>query len=54
MVRVSICVFISCASNKTRDNGVERSRGLSVGLFVVSIKELANSEGENVGERKVS
>lgn len=54
VVRVSIWVFISCASNRTRDKGVDRSSGVSVGLLVLRTRELANVEGENVGERKVS
>lgn len=33
---------------------MERSRGVSVGLFVPRTREFANDEGENVGERKVS
>lgn len=49
-----MCVLISCASNRTRDRGVERSSGVSVGLFVVRTREFAKVEGENVGERKVS
>ena len=31
-----------------------RSRGVSDALFVLSTRELANWEGEKVGERKVS
>jgi hypothetical protein len=47
-------VLISWESKRTRLKGVERSRGLSVSLFVVRTRLLANAEGENEGERKVS
>lgn len=47
-------VFISWASKRTRERGVERSSGVSIGLLVVSIREFANVEGEKVGERNVS
>lgn len=54
MVRVSMWVLISWESKRTRERGVERSSGVSVSLFVVRTRELANVDGENVGERKVS
>jgi hypothetical protein len=41
-------------SKRTRDRGVARSSGVSVGLFVVRTRELANEGAEKEGERKIS
>jgi len=46
--------LISWESKRTRERGVERSSGVSVSLFVVRTRLLANAEGEKDGERKVS
>ena len=47
-------VFISWESKRTLERGVERSRGVSVGLLVLRMRVFANWEGEKSGERKVS
>ena len=54
VVRVWMCVSISWMSNKTRERGVERSTGVSDGLFVARTSELAKLAGEKDGSRKVS
>lgn len=54
VARVWMWVSISWMSNRTRESGVDRSRGMSEGLLVVRTRELANDEGENSGSRKAS
>jgi hypothetical protein len=41
-------------SKSTRDSGVDRSRGLSFGLFVLRTKLLAKDGAEKEGSRKSS
>lgn len=47
-------VLISWESNSTRERGVDKSRGVSVGLFVPMTRLFANEAGEKVGDKKVS
>jgi hypothetical protein len=41
-------------SKRTRERGVARSRGVSVGLLVVRTRLLAKAGAEKEGERKIS
>ena len=54
VVSVSIWVSISCTSNKTRESGVLRSKGVSDGLLVNVTKLFAKDVGEKLGSRKAS
>lgn len=53
-VSVCMCESTSWMSKRTRDKGVARSSGVSVGLFVVRTRELANEGAEKEGDRKIS
>ena len=54
VVSTSMCESISWMSKRTRDKGVDRSRGASLGLLVASTSVLAKAAGLKPGSRKVS
>ena len=47
-------VSTSWTSKRTRESGVERSRGVSEALFVACMRVFAKEVGEKVGARRVA